>query len=207
MSGFKPQRRRFGRRAARGAVLLSGLSALFAPGCVRETLPLPAPIPRQVAIVPFRGIDPESVDIARRSIEARTYAKVIVLAPEDLPRKAYYAPRNRYRAETLLDHLGRKPYGHVIGLTRRDISTTHGPHIDWGIFGLGSCPGKACVVSTFRLGGRKDRLAKVVVHEFGHTLGLPHCPTPKCLMNDARGRAATVDAETGFCDDCRKAFV
>jgi archaemetzincin len=62
------------------------------------------------------------------------------------------------------------------------------------------------VVSTFRLGGRRDRLRKVSLHEIGHLLSLPHCQsgTASCLMQDARGRAATVDRTTEtLCADCR----
>lgn len=85
----------------------------------------------------------------------------------------------------------------------------------------GSCPelsGKSqshlllsCVVSTFRL--RKnvsrekltERLVKVVNHELGHTFGFPHCPTSRCLMQDAKGTIKTVDNETGrFCPACRE---
>lgn len=41
------------------------------------------------------------------------------------------------------------------------------------------------------------RLIKVVNHEFGHTLGLDHCPVAGCLMQDAKGKIATMDGESG----------
>jgi archaemetzincin len=44
---------------------------------------------------------------------------------------------------------------------------------------------------------------KVAVHEIGHTLGLPHCPTTGCLMEDAGGKVATVDGEFDLCERCR----
>jgi archaemetzincin len=49
----------------------------------------------------------------------------------------------------------------------------------------------------------RERLAKVAVHELGHTLGLPHCPNVGCLMEDAEGRVATCDREYDFCARCR----
>jgi archaemetzincin len=97
-----------------------------------------------------------------------------------------------------------KRFTKVIGLTVRDISTTKDDIEDWGIFGLGGLGGRACVVSTFRLRAGKatdpvfqTRLVKVVNHELGHTFGLDHCPVTGCFMQDAGGRIATVDGESG----------
>jgi archaemetzincin len=97
-----------------------------------------------------------------------------------------------------------------MGITASDISTTKGEHKDWGIFGLGAIGGRASVVSSFRLrrGASADRFRHrwrmTVLHEFGHTLGRDHCPTPRCVMEDYGGAVATVDAEDGrYCDACR----
>ena len=51
----------------------------------------------------------------------------------------------------------------------------------------------------------QDRLSKVTIHEVGHTLGLSHCDLdPKCLMNDAKGKASKVDSEDKvMCEQCR----
>jgi len=126
-----------------------------------------------------------------------------------LPRWAYYPPRRRYRAERLLEALNRHLAGEprttrVLGLTSVDISTTKGPHRDWGIFGLGELGGRSCVISTFRLrrrardeAHRTFRVVTTAVHEVGHTLGLEHCVEPRCLMNDAEGSIQTVDNSTG----------
>lgn len=101
----------------------------------------------------------------------------------------------------------------IVGLTTSDISAAKGALQDWGVFGLGQMPGSACVVSTFRLQRGVDkqrfesRLGKVVVHEVGHTFGLPHCPKDGCVMNDAKGSVKTVDCEhLAFCPACRQAI-
>jgi archaemetzincin len=131
-----------------------------------------------------------------------------------LPAKAYYKPRKRYRAEKLLDFLEeRAPEDayRMLGLTGVDISTTKGKIHDWGILGLASIDGVAGVISMFRCrkGARnrlhaRIRLAKVAVHEVGHTLGLGHCPNRGCLMEDARGKVTTCDREYDFCARCRQ---
>ena len=76
--------------------------------------------------------------------------------------------------------------------------------------GLGYKPGKACVVSTYRL--RKtatsqkhfqQRLFKVVVHEMGHNFGLHHCPDETCIMVDAEGQMK-LDQEKDLCNSCKQ---
>ncbi len=138
---------------------------------------------------------------------------VRMLACQELPKAAYYAPRRRYRAERLLAYLNQrmpKDGWRILGLTAVDISTTKDDVKDWGILGLGELPGTATVISAFRCRKKarnpahaRERLAKVAVHEIGHTLGLPHCPTRSCLMEDAMGKVVTTDRERDFCARCR----
>lgn len=132
---------------------------------------------------------------------------------EPLPKEAYYAPRKRYRAERLLSHLERLTHPDaqvVIGLTESDISTTKGDIYDWGVLGLATLSGQQCVISRFRAQRDakserhvQERLAKTVVHEVGHTIGLPHCPNHGCIMEDGKGTVKTTDHERDVCASCR----
>jgi archaemetzincin len=153
-------------------------------------------------------------EAVERALSAFYDLEIRALPCVALPNAAYYRPRRRYRAERLLDFLNaRMPSDgwRILGLTATDISTTKGKVADWGILGLGEMPGKSSVISSFRCKKKARgpqhaivRLAKVAVHEIGHTLGLPHCPSRGCLMEDAAGKVVTVDGERDFCARCRQ---
>lgn len=122
------------------------------------------------------------------------------------PEKAYYKPRNRYRADSIIKNLknniGKDSV--IVGLSNCDISTTKNGIRDWGVMGLGYRPGKACVVSDFRLPpkNKNQQFYKLVLHELGHTAGLPHCKVKTCLMRDAKG-GNHLDEENDFCLNCK----
>jgi archaemetzincin len=166
-----------------------------------------------VAIQPLGpGVSDAMLASVRRGIERTYEVETRVLPPRPLPRSAWYEPRKRWRADTILDELeGLLPddCDRIAGLTSKDISTTKGKHHDWGILGLGSLGGPSAVISSFRTRKRvKDvppiqRLERVAIHEVGHTLGLPHCPTQGCYLEDAGGTVETIDGETHLCDLCR----
>lgn len=122
------------------------------------------------------------------------------------PEKSYYKPRNRYRADSIIksikNNIGNDSV--IVGLSNLDISTTKNGIKDWGVMGLGFMPGKACVVSDFRLSvkNKNNQFYKLVLHELGHTAGLPHCSVKTCLMRDAEG-GNPLDEEKNFCSNCK----
>lgn len=168
-----------------------------------------------VCLLPLGVLDRGYVEPAVRIIQAMYGVGVVVLRHRDMPPKAWYQPRKRWRAEVILSFINEQVYPGsncrvVVALTSEDISTSKGDKKDWGIFGLGQLPGTAAVVSTHRLKKKGNqrltsiRVLKVVTHELGHTLGLPHCPTRQCNMNDAQGTVKTVDKEPGhLCESCK----
>lgn len=180
--------------------------------CCAPALAEPAP-PGPLYIQPLGAALPDAdVALVKEALALFYGLDVRVLPRAEHPKDAWYAPRKRWRADELLDFLApRLPAGgyRILGLTAADISTTKGDVHDWGILGLATIDGRACVVSAFRTGRgvnrqrARQRLAKVAVHEIGHTLGLPHCPTVGCLMEDARGKVATTDREGDLCELCR----
>jgi archaemetzincin len=164
--------------------------------------------PITIFIQPFKGISAEETNYVFASLK-KYFPNVQIKEPIPLPAFAYYPARNRYRADSLIRYLSKLTAdGYIsIGLTDKDISTNKDKISDWGVMGLGYCPGKSCIASSFRL-AKKDKLMqlfKVSIHEFGHTQGLPHCAVPSCFMRDAEGKNPT-NEETEFCSKC-KAFL
>lgn len=151
---------------------------------------------KQLAIV-FKTIPKSDID-----------ACISVKENKAVPASCLYKPRNRYWAGAILKMLHAEHGGNdeivTIGLTNRDISSSVHGHFNYGIMGLGYHPGDAAVVSTYRL-KRKENLWKVVMHEFLHTRGLPHCKkdNPRCIMQDAHGKD-TFYQKNSLCDDCKK---
>lgn len=134
-------------------------------------------------------------------------SNIELLPHEQMPRFAYYAPRNRYRADSLIEWMSKRAKANEVylAITMQDISTTKGSNPDHGIMGLGYQPGNACIASNFRVRDKKN-FYKVVIHELGHTTGLPHCPVNTCFMRDAEGTDPTGE-EKGFCKKCREHLI
>jgi archaemetzincin len=204
-----------GRVVTRRAALVMGVAAgaakLLRPAWLRA-----AATDRKLLYLQPLGDDLPAADAAlvATAIETLIGWEVRTLDRIPLPPNAFYKPRRRWRADKLLDVLdARLPTGgtRILGLTGADISTTKGDVFDWGVLGLGRIDGASGVISLFRCrkgasapAHARERLAKVAVHEVGHTLGLDHCPNRGCLMEDAVGRVATCDREYDFCARCRQ---
>jgi len=198
------------------ALLLAGHSNA-GEGPDRESASPSAAAPRlRICLLPLGEYDEYLLTPTARGIEHLFGFEVSVLPGQEMPEKAYYKPRKRWRADDIVDHITENVAPDsgcfaVIGFTALDISTTKGKHKDWGILGLGMVGGTAGVVSSYRMTRRKHRgkkgsrelaakrSVKVTNHELGHVLGLDHDNRKKgCLMNDAGGTIRTVDRESGL---------
>jgi archaemetzincin len=170
---------------------------------------------KQVLLIQPLGaqLPDEDIALVKQALVGFYDVQIRMLPRVDLPDQAYYEPRRRYRAEKILPFLLEKLPGdgdRILGLTGVDISTDNGKIKDWGILGLANLGGKECIVSAYRCYARAREgtqarilLAKVAVHEVGHTLGLDHCPTRGCLMEDAGGLIRTCDREYDICRRCQ----
>lgn len=170
---------------------------------LNNSMPVPKKIRTQIVLQPLgTNFDPTFLLNIHRKM-SQFVPGIRLGNPMNLPKHTYYAPRSRYRADSIIHWLSSlaKPGEIYLGITHVDISTTKNAYPDWGVMGLGYQPGNACVASSFRL-KNKSSLWKVAIHELGHTTGLPHCSVKTCFMRDAEGGNPT-NEETGFCSACR----
>lgn len=158
-------------------------------------------------IQPIGSVNNEVVTHVKSSIESFYGFKCVVLPKKDFHENLLSKSKKRYEAISILKYF--KSDKNIIVVTNNDISIKKGKNNEYGIIGIGFCPGKTCMVSTFRIKSNKnlfiERLKKVTIHEVGHNLGLPHCDyDPNCLMNDAKGTVKQIDKEKILiCDNCK----
>lgn len=170
---------------------------------------VPAAGKQVVTLLPLGDTDPSLISALKAGLENRLPVKTVLLDAQPLPALAWYRPRSRYIADSLLGYLARQHHGggKILGITTQDISTRKEPHANWGVMGLGHCPGKACVISSFRAQRRalsrehlENRMIVLAMHELGHTWSLPHC-TNVCIMRDAEGKM-NLDNGNTYCTRC-----
>ena len=137
-------------------------------------------------------------------IQARVYRH------PDRPNHAFDPRRGQHSSSAILKWLvGRdQSVRRTLAITDADLFI---PVLTF-VYGEAQLGGRAAVVSTARLaleqGGRSnpavvaDRIAKECVHEVGHTFGLLHCDSPRCVMTRSVN-LIDVDAKTiALCAPC-----
>jgi archaemetzincin len=177
-----------------------------------------------IGIQPFKGVESHFIDTIKIALHQTYNKKTFVLPEIEVPKSTFINVKSpRYRADLLLKYLKDTKNDSIsilLGILNQDVSITKkdgdgkakmplSKYIDWGIMGLAYMPGESCVVSTFRLRTKNQklfftRLKKVSIHEVGHNLGLDHCSTPYCVMQDAAETIKTIDnVSMELCPKCR----
>ena len=199
-------------------VLYSSLCLLLFAGCKNAAPGRPGNI-SAIALQPIGPFTDQSY--IQKEVGTFFQKPVIILPTIHMPTGALDTSKGeRYCADTILHDLAMSNNPVILALTQKDLYTTVRDdkgaiktpaykYAVWGIFGLGDCPGKASVLSDFRLhcadtARYYHRLRTIALHELGHNFGLPHCPNPHCIMNDANEKIATIDnSSNDYCRSCR----
>ncbi len=134
------------------------------------------------------------------------------LPPLSIPEGAYDAKRGQYQSVELMKMLAQnapRDASRVLGVTDVDLEI---PMLSF-LFGQAQFDGPIAVVSLCRLHQEfyglppeesllRERAAKEVLHELGHTFGLVHCADSKCAMSLAT-HIELVDAKAEqYCTHC-----
>ena len=137
---------------------------------------------------------------------------VKIEVPLLFPRNSYHRWRKQYLADPFLEVLPQGGVGiRYVGLVDEDLYV---PGLNF-VFGVADPDRGRAIVALARL--RQDfyglepdkelfyeRSLKEVVHELGHTWGLPHCPDPRCIMHFSNSLYDTDRKGTQFCERCRQ---
>lgn len=178
----------------------------------------------KIYIIRFEGVEEKILEYIREGVEESFRGGICEIIDDilELPMKAYNSLRGQYLSELLLEEVSKyalklSPESGtkyiVLGIADVDI---YSPGMNF-IFGLAQCPGKAALISLFRLRPEfygdepnqdlfLERALKEAVHEIGHTLGLKHCKNQFCVMFFSLHIGMTDRKSRFFCDNCMKSI-
>ena len=166
-----------------------------------------------IAIQPLGEVPADQVAVLETILSRSFSASTVVLRPVVLPTGAWDPLRRQFDADVLLDVLfQRLPERclRVVGVTEGDLFIQGRTFV----FGYAHLADGMALYSTHRLRetfyARRERppllaqrVLRAVVHELGHTFGVPHCDDESCVMH-AVSHVETLDAlPARYCSDCR----
>jgi archaemetzincin len=170
----------------------------------------------KIGLLRVGQVDPTVFNRVQQSLETILPNAECVAVTETLstPEEAFDRRRNQYRSDIILSRVEeyasrQETLAKVLGIVHVDIFV---PRLNF-VFGEAKCPGKAALISLYRLRPEFDRrnpdvdlfierIEKEAVHELGHTFGLGHCSNPFCVMYFSNSIFDTDRKHSLFCSKC-----
>jgi archaemetzincin len=171
----------------------------------------------EIAILQIGKIEQDTLEFIRENLAKAFPRTELVVLKDTVPPapESYDSARKQYDSSLLLmlirEYARKTEADKILGITNADLYV---PELNF-VFGEAESPGKAAVVSLYRLEprfyGRQanralflKRVAKEAIHETGHTLGLPHCPNSSCVMSFSNTIHAVDKKKQEFCPKCSR---
>ncbi len=166
-----------------------------------------------ITLVPIGPVSPDLVSWLAIRLPEVFGRDIHIAVPVGLPASAYDGRRGQYRGPALiaaLQVLRSPPGARLVGLADVDC---YAPGLNF-IFGQAAAAGREAIVALARLrpsfyGSPEDpalfheRVVKEIVHEVGHTWGLAHCATSRCVMFFSNTLHDTDVKGVEFCSACQ----
>jgi archaemetzincin len=151
------------------------------------------------------GID--QFDLIARSLKENLNIDTRDAGTFNIPRASYNQLRKQYNPEYIIQEISTLPAvdaEYRLGVVDVDL---YARGLNF-IFGLANPVRRIALVSTYRLAGNdfEERIAKEVVHETGHILGLDHCVDPDCVMYFSNTIEDTDRKGKNLCNICRNRY-
>ncbi len=179
--------------------------------------------PMTVQILPIDIPDYGFFEALGSAVEAELPLRCKTARPIPISADAYDSKRGQYHAEALLRRsvdawrdlsahpTHDDPSELMIAVVDEDL---YADDLNF-VFGLAAPRLQACIVALARLHAQSslrapnperffDRVVKEAVHELGHLLGLPHCPSSNCVMRFSNTLTHTDRKSRSLCTRCRR---